>query len=64
MSNDLKYHQQILQKVSFDTSLFTKELKKAYRCLEPKERNLLFNWLQVYIAGRAELAAVVFDLST
>ncbi|MGA1776429.1 MAG: hypothetical protein ACO39G_05030 [Flavobacteriaceae bacterium] len=52
MSKNLKYYKQILHKVSFDASLFKKELKKAYRSLAPKERSILFSWLQEYTAER------------
>jgi len=63
MSKNLRYYKQILHKVSFDASLFTKELKKAYRSLAPKERSLLFSWLQEYTAERTELQAAVFALT-
>lgn len=34
----------ILQKVSFDKTLFRKELTKAIKWLKPKERVLLYGW--------------------
>ncbi len=39
-----EYSKEILTKVSFDKSLFTKELKKAITWLKKDERKLLMVW--------------------
>lgn len=41
----LDYHKLILGKVSFDSSLFKKEYKKALKNLQPSDAELLNNWL-------------------
>lgn len=40
----LDYAKTILEKVSFDRSLFEKELRKAIKSLIPKEIHALRNW--------------------
>lgn len=39
-----EYSKEILTKVSFDKSLFTKELRKALRWLKSEERKMLMVW--------------------
>ncbi|MDQ5928384.1 MAG: hypothetical protein QG594_158 [Bacteroidota bacterium] len=39
------YTKEILERVSFDSELFLKELKKAFRNLLPYEIEQLKNWL-------------------
>lgn len=39
-----EYTQEILTKVSFDRTLFRKELKKSIRWLKMEEKNLLRMW--------------------
>jgi len=51
----LEYTKTILQKVSFDVKLFTKELKKAVSRLMPSEIEELKVWLQSYILDKPEL---------
>lgn len=51
----LDYTKTILQKVSFDAKLFTKELKKAISRLLPSEIEELKIWLQFYIVDKPEL---------
>lgn len=51
----LDYTKIILQKVSFDAKLFTKELKKAISRLLPSEIEELKIWLQCYIVDKPEL---------
>lgn len=51
----LDYTKTILQKVSFDVRLFTKELKKAISRLMPNEIEELKIWLQYYIVDKPEL---------
>ncbi|NPD44931.1 MULTISPECIES: hypothetical protein [unclassified Lentimicrobium] len=40
----LHYCKMILEKMTIDTSLFKKELKKAYKMLTPEESIELYNW--------------------
>lgn len=42
----LEYYKEILGKVSFDSSLFNKEVRKAYLTLMEDEKRALQNWLQ------------------
>lgn len=44
MATMLEYIKMILQKVSFDKSLFEKELKKAIAMLVPEELKQLKSW--------------------
>ncbi len=46
-SNYLDYYKEILSKVSFDSGLFAKELKKARQCLNPVEKQKLYHWLEL-----------------
>lgn len=56
MSNSmLEYSKIVLKKVSFDTLLFCKELKKALKTLLPDEVEELKIWLQQYITDKPEL---------
>ena len=41
----LEYYKEILGKVSFDPSLFNREVKKAYLTLMEDEKRALENWL-------------------
>lgn len=51
----MEYTKTILQKVSFDVRLFTKELKKAVSRLMPSEIEELKIWLQSYLLDKPEL---------
>ncbi|MDT7827074.1 hypothetical protein RQM65_00160 [Pricia sp. S334] len=51
----LEYTKTVLKKVSFDTQLFYKELKKAISRLLPEEIEELKNWLQQFITDKPEL---------
>lgn len=51
----LEYTKTVLQKVSFDTKLFCKELKKAISRLLPDEIEELKVWLQNFITDKPEL---------
>jgi hypothetical protein len=44
MNKMYEMSQLILQRVSFDKTLFRKELMKAIKWLKPKERTLLYVW--------------------
>ena len=51
----LEYTKTVLKKVSFDTRLFCKELKKAISNLLPEEIEELKLWLQQFINDKPEL---------
>ena len=51
----LEYYKTVLQKVSFDAKLFSKELKKAVSKLLPNEIEELRRWLQQFITDKPEL---------
>ncbi|MGB5819595.1 MAG: hypothetical protein WBG90_08925 [Saonia sp.] len=51
----LEYTKTVLQKVSFDTKLFCKEVKKAISRLLPYEIEELKVWLQQFITDKPEL---------
>lgn len=49
------YTKEILERVSFDPSLFTKELKKALKVLLPYEVEQLREWLENFTTAKPEL---------
>ena len=51
----LDYTKIILQKVSFDVKLFTRELRKAVSTLLPSEIEELKIWLHFFIVDKPEL---------
>ncbi len=51
----LEYTKTVLKKVSFDSRLFLKELKKAVNSLLPDEIEELKLWLQQFITDKPEL---------
>ncbi len=51
----LEYYKTVLQKVSFDVKLFSKELKKAISRLLPDEIEELKKWLHLFILDKPEL---------
>lgn len=51
----LEYTKTVLKKVSFDASLFCKELKKAISRLLPEEIEELKQWLERFINDKPEL---------
>ncbi len=51
----IEYTKMILSKVSFDPSLFAKELKKAVDRLLPYEVEELKVWLDAYTENKPEL---------
>ena len=51
----LEYTKTVLKKVSFDSGLFLKELKKAVTRLLPEEIEELKLWLQQFITDKPEL---------
>lgn len=50
-----EYTKTVLKKVSFDTELFFKEVKKAVKRLLPYEIDELRIWLNEFIHGKPEL---------
>jgi len=55
-----EYTKQILTKVSFDKSLFRKELTKAMRILKKDERRLLKIWCVATFAAYSDVMLDVF----
>ena len=51
MNKMYEMSQLILQRVSFDKTLFRKELLKAIKWLKPKERTLLYGWCLTQFGG-------------
>ncbi|MCX2720297.1 hypothetical protein [Lentiprolixibacter aurantiacus] len=51
----LDYYKTVLQKVSFDVKLFSKELKKALKRLLPHEIEELKYWLRLFLTDKPEL---------
>ena len=51
----LEYTKMVLNKVSFDTKLFCKEVKKAILTLLPEEVEELKLWLQQFIIDKPQL---------
>ncbi|WP_405414079.1 hypothetical protein [Maribacter sp. Asnod1-A12] len=51
----LEYSKTVLKKVSFDTLLFCKELRKALKTLLPEEVEELKVWLESFITDKPEL---------
>ena len=49
------YTKSVLERVSFDPILFTKELKKAVKNLLPYEIEQLKRWLQFFTQEKPEL---------
>ncbi len=51
----LEYTKTVLQKVSFDARLFSKEVKKAISRLLPEEIEELKIWLKQFLTDKPEL---------
>ena len=51
----LEYTKTVLQKVSFDARLFSRELKKAIERLLPNELLELKQWLVQFVTDKPEL---------
>ncbi|EAR14551.1 MULTISPECIES: hypothetical protein [Robiginitalea] len=51
----LEYTKTVLQKVSFDARLFSRELQKAIKRLLPNELEELRNWLLLFTTDKPEL---------
>jgi type IV secretory pathway TrbF-like protein len=63
MTKDLNYCKAILYKVSFDPSLFKKELLKAYRLLSTQEQLELEDWVKTFVQNKQPLRSVLFSNS-
>ncbi len=59
MSKNLDYYIQILKKVSFDVTLFKKELEKALNFLTPNEQDVLRMWVNEFVSDRQDLQIVL-----
>lgn len=51
----LDYTKSVLKRVSFDVSLFCKELEKACKVLLPYEIEELMSWLSKFVKEKPEL---------
>lgn len=51
----LEYTKTVLKKVSFDTKLFCREVKKALERLMPEEIEELKDWLRLFLNDKPEL---------
>lgn len=51
----LEYTKTVLKKVSFDTKLFCKEVKKALDRLMPEEIEELKDWLRQFLTDKPQL---------
>ena len=58
----LDYYKLVLQKVSFDVKLFSRELKKAIKRLLPHEIEELKYWLQRFLTDKPELQPSLISL--
>jgi len=54
------YTKKVLERVSFDPVLFTKELKKAIKCLLPYEIEQLKRWLAYFTSQHPELKQCLY----
>ena len=59
MSKNLDYYIQILKKVSFDVTLFKKELEKALNFLTPNEQHVLRMWVNEFVSDKQDLQIVI-----
>lgn len=50
-----EYTKSVLERVSFDITLFCKELEKATKSLLPHEMELLRKWLLNFVVKKPEL---------
>tara|TARA_B100001029_G_C15057677_1_gene455717 strand:- start:1979 stop:2164 length:186 start_codon:yes stop_codon:yes gene_type:complete len=57
----LEFSKKILSKVSFDKSLFKKELQKSARWMNKRDLNHLKIWALTTFAGYKEIILDVFD---
>ena len=57
------YTKNILERVSFDASLFCKELQKALKILLPYEIEQLIDWLFNYTNEKPELRKCMITLN-
>jgi hypothetical protein len=58
----LEYTKTVLQKVSFDARLFSRELKKAIERLLPNELVELKQWLVQFVTDKPELQPALLYL--
>jgi hypothetical protein len=60
----LYYTKSVLKKVSFNATLFCKELEKAYRVLLPHEFEKLTKWLMKFVDKKPELQHCVYKIKS
>lgn len=59
----LEYTKTVLQKVSFDARLFSREIKKAMKTLLPKELAELKRWLIEFVTDKPDLQPALMYLT-
>ncbi len=62
MGTMLEYAKTVLSNVSFDVSLFQKELSKVVTLLVPDEVNSLINWIQQEFSEQEPLLDAISNL--
>jgi len=55
------YTKSVLERVSSDTNLFKKELRKAMKALQPFEIEMLKNWLSYFTSNKPELRECLLE---
>lgn len=55
------YTKSVLERVSSDTNLFKKELRKAMKALQPFEIEMLKNWLFYFTSNKPELRECLLE---
>lgn len=56
------YTKSVLERVSSDTQLFKKELRKALKSLQPFEIEMLQKWLTYFTNNRPELRECLIEV--
>jgi hypothetical protein len=56
------YTKSVLERVSFDVKLFSKELEKAIKVLLPYEIDELMEWLLLFTKEKPELRHCLFTI--
>lgn len=64
MKNTLSYAIRILENVSFDRALFTKEFQKAIKYLLPYDLEQLQHWVADFVKTKPELEGLQLEIHT
>lgn len=63
MKTMLNHAKQVLETVSFDTLLFSKELQKAKLYLLPYELEQLYYWVKDFVKNKPALNKLTIDIN-